>query len=146
MIVSASRRTDIPAFYGEWFTNRLRAGYCKCVNPYNRRAYRVDLSPAAVDWMVRRKATCVLWNVVPGDWTDPDGWVDRALTDLETREHALVVLHDAVPDATKHLDAFVRAAKDRGHTFTDAWPDDCVPLRAGEPRPGLERYVAATAP
>jgi peptidoglycan/xylan/chitin deacetylase (PgdA/CDA1 family) len=104
------------------------------------------LSPAAVDWMVRRKATCVLWNVVPGDWTDPDGWVDRALTDLETREHALVVLHDAVPAATKHLDAFVRAAKGRGHTFTDAWPDDCVPLRAGQPRPGLERYVAATAP
>ncbi len=32
--------------------NRLRAGYCKRVNPYNRRAYRVDLSPEAVDGLV----------------------------------------------------------------------------------------------
>lgn len=35
MIVSASYKTDIPAFYAEWFMNRLKAGYCKVVNPYN---------------------------------------------------------------------------------------------------------------
>lgn len=35
MIISASYRTDIPAFYGEWFLNRFRAGYCRTVNPYN---------------------------------------------------------------------------------------------------------------
>lgn len=52
MIISASYKTDIPAFYGRWFMNRLQAGYCKCVNPYNRRAYRVDLSPEAVDGFV----------------------------------------------------------------------------------------------
>jgi hypothetical protein len=33
MIISASYRTDIPAFFGEWFMNRLRAGICKVVNP-----------------------------------------------------------------------------------------------------------------
>ena len=37
MIISASYKTDIPTFYGEWFMNRLRAGYCKMVNPYNRK-------------------------------------------------------------------------------------------------------------
>ncbi len=36
MIISASYKTDIPAFYGEWFGNRLRAGFCKMANPYNR--------------------------------------------------------------------------------------------------------------
>lgn len=36
MIISASYKTDIPAFYGEWFRNRLRAGSCKMSNPYNR--------------------------------------------------------------------------------------------------------------
>lgn len=36
MIISASYKTDIPAFYGRWFLNRLQAGYCKMVNPYNR--------------------------------------------------------------------------------------------------------------
>jgi len=43
MIVSASYKTDIPTFYGEWFMNRLRAGYCKVVNPYGRQIYRVSL-------------------------------------------------------------------------------------------------------
>jgi hypothetical protein len=52
MIISASYKTDIPAFYGEWFANRLQAGYCTCVNPHSRRAYRVDLSPSAVDGFV----------------------------------------------------------------------------------------------
>ena len=34
---------------------------------------------AAVDTLVAGGYTCVLWNAVPGDWEDPDGWVDRAL-------------------------------------------------------------------
>lgn len=36
MIISASYKTDIPAFYGRWFLNRLDAGYCKMANPFNR--------------------------------------------------------------------------------------------------------------
>lgn len=35
IIISASRSTDIPAFYGEWFMNRLKAGYIKWNNPFN---------------------------------------------------------------------------------------------------------------
>jgi hypothetical protein len=52
MIISASYKTDIPTFYGEWFMNRLRAGYCKMVNPYSRQVYRVDLTPESVDGFV----------------------------------------------------------------------------------------------
>jgi hypothetical protein len=52
MIISASYKTDIPAFYGAWFLNRLRAEYCKMLNPYNRRAIRVSLSRNAVDGFV----------------------------------------------------------------------------------------------
>ncbi len=37
MIISASRRTDIPAWYPEWFMNRLRAGEVLVPNPYNRK-------------------------------------------------------------------------------------------------------------
>ncbi|MGB9879199.1 MAG: DUF1848 family protein, partial [Anaerolineae bacterium] len=37
MIISASRRTDIPAFYAEWFVNRIRDGFCFWVNPFNPR-------------------------------------------------------------------------------------------------------------
>lgn len=52
MIVSASYRTDIPAFYGDWFVNRLRAGFARTVNPYGGQHGRVDLTPAAVDGFV----------------------------------------------------------------------------------------------
>jgi len=52
MIISASYKTDIPAFYGDWFINRLKAGYCKMVNPYNRRVYRVSLGKEDIDGFV----------------------------------------------------------------------------------------------
>lgn len=35
VIISASRSTDIPAFFADWFMNRLRAGYVRWVNPFN---------------------------------------------------------------------------------------------------------------
>ncbi len=36
VIVSASRSTDIPAFYADWFMERLRRGYVRWVNPFNQ--------------------------------------------------------------------------------------------------------------
>ena len=42
-IVSASYRTDIPAFYGAWFARRLAAGYALVRNPWSGSTYRVDL-------------------------------------------------------------------------------------------------------
>jgi DNA repair photolyase len=53
MIISASRRTDIPAFYAEWFMNRLREGFVYIRNPMNyRQVSRVVLTPAVVDCIV----------------------------------------------------------------------------------------------
>lgn len=52
VIISASYKTDIPAFYGEWFVNRLRAGYCMMRNPLNRRPIRVNLDRGSVDGIV----------------------------------------------------------------------------------------------
>ena len=52
MIVSASCRTDIPAFYSEWFFRRLQAGFCTVRNPYSGQSYRVDLRKEQVDGFV----------------------------------------------------------------------------------------------
>lgn len=53
MIISASVRTDIPAFYGRWFQNRLEAGFCRTVNPFNSRQHsRVSLAREDVDGFV----------------------------------------------------------------------------------------------
>jgi DNA repair photolyase len=53
MIISASRRTDLPAFYAQWFMNRLEAGYCLAPNPFNpRQVGRISLLPESVDAIV----------------------------------------------------------------------------------------------
>jgi len=53
MIISASRRTDIPAFYADWLVNRLNAGYCLTKNPYNpAQVRRVSLLPQDVSGIV----------------------------------------------------------------------------------------------
>jgi len=53
MIISASRRTDIPAFYADWFMRRVREGYCVTRNPFNpRQARRLSLKPEDVDAIV----------------------------------------------------------------------------------------------
>ncbi len=52
MIVSASYRTDIPAFYGDWFAARRAAGSCTVKNPYGGAPYRVALRGPAVDGFV----------------------------------------------------------------------------------------------
>lgn len=53
MIISASRRTDIPSFYSDWFFNRLRAGYVYVRNPINaHQISQISLSPEVVDGIV----------------------------------------------------------------------------------------------
>lgn len=50
MIIQTGMRTDIPAFYSEWFLNRLNAGYVLVRNPYNEnQVTRYSLSPDVVD-------------------------------------------------------------------------------------------------
>jgi len=47
-IISASRRTDIPAFYGDWFMERIRAGFAGVVHPFGGRRFIVSLKPEDV--------------------------------------------------------------------------------------------------
>ncbi|MDP3000511.1 MAG: DUF1848 domain-containing protein [Bryobacterales bacterium] len=44
-LISASRRTDIPAFYSRWFLRRLAEGFCEWVNPFSGQVLRVSLLP-----------------------------------------------------------------------------------------------------
>lgn len=53
MIVSASRRTDIPAFYSDWFFKRLEDGFCLVANPLNsKQISRIELNEKSVDGFV----------------------------------------------------------------------------------------------
>ena len=53
MILSVSRRTDIPAFYSDWFFYRIKAGFVDVRNPMNiHRISRIDIRPSVVDCIV----------------------------------------------------------------------------------------------
>lgn len=53
MILSVSKRTDIPAFYSDWFFNRIKEGYVLVRNPFNfNQISKVDISPDVVDCIV----------------------------------------------------------------------------------------------
>lgn len=53
MILSVSRRTDVPNYYSEWFINRIRQGYLYVRNPMNpHQISKIDLSPDVVDCIV----------------------------------------------------------------------------------------------
>ena len=53
MIISASRRTDIPAYYSEWFMNRVADGYVYVRNPMNaHQISKIILTPEVIDGIV----------------------------------------------------------------------------------------------
>jgi len=79
MIISATYKTDIPTFYGEWFMNRLQASYCKMVNPYNKQVYTVDLTPEKVDGFVF--------------WTKNIGPFLKYLPEVQERGYPFIVQH-----------------------------------------------------
>jgi hypothetical protein len=53
MILSASRRTDLPCYYSQWLMKRLEEGYALYRNPMNHaQICKVDLSPENIDCIV----------------------------------------------------------------------------------------------
>lgn len=50
MILQTGMRTDIPAFYAEWFMNRIKEGYVLVRNPYHEeQVTRYEINPDVVD-------------------------------------------------------------------------------------------------
>ncbi len=71
MIISVSRRTDIPALYGDWFIKRLRSGEVLVRNPFNRKQIsRIPLNHEEVECIV-------FWTKDPGDFIKHLDEIDR---------------------------------------------------------------------
>jgi peptidoglycan/xylan/chitin deacetylase (PgdA/CDA1 family) len=104
------------------------------------------LNASVVSWLQARGYSCVLWNCVPGDWRDPEGWCERAVADVRTRPWSLVVLHDLPTGAMRHLDEFITRSTAAGAEFTQAFPPDCLPIDAGRIVLPMAGYVAADGP
>lgn len=103
MILSASRRTDIPAFYTEWFMKRLQAKFVLVRNPMNfHQVSRVPLSPDDIE--------CVVF------WTkNPTPLLGR-LAELDDRGFRYVFLFTLTP-YDRRIEKNVPAVKNRLHAF-----------------------------
>lgn len=98
------------------------------------------LHPAVAEKLIAGGFTCVLWTSVPGDFRDPDGWMDRALADCRSRDWSLVVLHDIPNGAVRNLESFLRKLRDEGHQFTQEFPADCTPILNGRVLQSLDEF------
>ncbi|CAO3372192.1 DUF1848 domain-containing protein [Azospirillum argentinense] len=128
MIVSASYKTDIPAFYGRWFLNRLEAGHCRMVNPYGGQTHRIGLTRAEVDGFVF--------------WTKNLGPFLPALEEVTERGFPFVVqysvtglpnaLERSVPDAERAVEHMARL-RDRWGQRVAVWRYDPVVMADATP-------------
>jgi peptidoglycan/xylan/chitin deacetylase (PgdA/CDA1 family) len=85
--------------------------------------------------------TCIMWNAVPGDFSDRDGWVETALRQVDELDWPLVVLHDIHFGAMGHLDRFLGRLNDRGTIFEQAFPPDCVLIERGRRTGALQEAI-----
>jgi peptidoglycan/xylan/chitin deacetylase (PgdA/CDA1 family) len=101
------------------------------------------LNESVVEFLRRGGYTCVLWNAIPRDWDDPEGWVDRAIEQCRSQPWTLMVLHDLPTGAMRHLDRFIAMLQDMGARFRQEFPPECLPIVRGEIVLPIDRYVSA---
>jgi hypothetical protein len=144
VLISASYRTDIPAFYGEWFRNRLHAGFCRVVNPYGGPPSRVSLLPEEVEGFVF--------------WTKNLGPFLSHLAEVRERGIPFVVqytingyprsLEYAVVDPEKSIERVRRVADEYGPRVV-VWRYDTIVFSSETPRGfhlrNFERLAAGLA-
>lgn len=100
------------------------------------------LKRSVVDHLVAERYSCVLWNSIPRDWADPEGWVETALDQCRSQPWSLMVLHDLPTGAMDLLDAFLDTAEALGARFRADFPPDCVPILDGEIVRPVEAYTS----
>ena len=110
VIISASRSTDIPAFYAKWFFNRLAKGYCVWMNPFNRQKMYVSFKHCKV---------VVFWTKNP----EPILPYLYKLDELGVHYYFQVTLNDYeregfepnVPSVERRIEIFRRLSEQIGH-------------------------------
>lgn len=90
------------------------------------------LNASALSHLQAEAYTVVLWNAMPGDFRDPEGWPDTACAMCRAMDGpVLLVLHDLPNGAMRHLDRVLGSLAAAGARFTQTFPDACLPLRGG---------------
>ncbi len=93
-------------------------------------------------YLEETRSTCVLWNNVPKDWVDLDGWVDVAIASCKSRDWSVTVLHDLpATGAAKNLQRFIDEVDKCGGRFRQDFAPECLPMVGGEVVGDIDAYV-----
>lgn len=137
VVVSASRATDVPAFYAEWFMERLRRGYVRWRNPFSGRPLYVSFA---------RTRFIVFWSKAPEPMV-------RHLAELDGRglgycfqytlnDYAAEGLEPNVPSVEARTETFRRLSARLGPERV-VWRADPLLITERTPPEALIRKVAA---
>ena len=94
IILSASRRTDIPAFYMDWFMAGIQKGYFEVINPYNQHRRKVSVRPNEIH-------SIVFWSKNFGPFLKGD--FDQALSRQGYRLFFNFTINASAPDLEPHV-------------------------------------------
>ena len=105
-VISASRSNDIPAFHAQWLKNRLDAGYCKWLNPFNGRTVYVSFERARALVFWTKNAAPILPLLAELDRRGLAYYFQFTVNDYEAEG-----LEPHVPPLAERLDTFRRLAE-----------------------------------
>ena len=109
VIISASRATDIPTFYADWFISRWKAGYLKWINPFNGKSLYVSFknTRAVVFWTKNPKP--ILKHLDFLDKNIPNYYFQFSLNDYDKEK-----FEAKVPSVNNRIKTFIELSKRLG--------------------------------
>lgn len=118
VIISASRSTDIPAFYADWFMERLKAGYVKWFNPFNGVPLYVTFSRARL-FVFWSKNPATMLEKLPGINESPVDILEREgrnyYFQFTMNDYDAEKIEPAVPKIGDRIKTFIALSKRIGH-------------------------------
>jgi len=90
------------------------------------------LSRVAISYLLTHQFRTIIWNSVPGDWKDPEGWVERCIAQIEAQDWSVVVLHDIERGCLQRLPELLQRLADVGVIYEQDYPEDVTLTRAGQ--------------
>jgi len=108
VIISASRSTDIPAFYADWFIHRLKKGYLQWKNPFNNVPLYVSFKKARLIVFWSKNPKPMLQHI---DWLNdnyPNYYFQYTLNDYDK------TIEQKVPDIKQRIETFIQLSEKIG--------------------------------
>ena len=90
------------------------------------------LSRVAISYLLTHQFRTIIWNSVPGDWKDPEGWVETCIAQIEAQDWSVVVLHDIERGCLQRLPELLQRLADVGVIYEQDYPEDVTLTRAGQ--------------